>query len=265
MRKAATAAIALACAAPEAAHANPKPLPMTYPFATQPQGHGEVELYGDLTPLRALSSATGEEAAYARVQVQAELEYGLLDRLELGLYVAFTPDPGEALTQTATQGAGGALKQRLRGRFADEGDWPVDLSLYFEVAEALSEVELEAKVNLAKRVGGVHAMINASAEVELYYDGHVDWVLSPSGGLVYEAMPELQPGLEYWAHVELADAAEGLVVQPNHYVGPTLLLSLSALWWSAGGYFRVNDVGRARVPGEAFGPIWIRTVAGVDW
>lgn len=247
------------------ARANPKPLPFTYPYKTEPQGHGEVELYGDLTPLRALSTSTGDEAVYARTSFQAELEYGLLDNLELGLYVGFTPSPGESLAQTATQGNGGVLKQRLRGRFAEEGEWPVDLSLYFEVVEALDEIELEAKVNLAKRLGELHLMANASAELELYYDGHVDYVLNPSGGFAYSALPMLQPGVEYWSHVELTETEDGLFVDPHHYLGPTLLLQLERVWWSAGLYFQLNDIGGARVPGESYGPIWARTLFGVGF
>lgn len=265
-RFAAWAAFAALSLAAAGARANPKPLPFTYPFKTLNQGDGEIELYGDVTPLRALSTTTGDEVTYARTGFQVELEYGLLDHLELGLYVKFSPSPGEAYQQTATLDNGGQLKQRLRGRFAEEGEWPIDLSLYFEVVEALDEIELEAKINLAKRLDRVHLMANLSGELELYFDGHRDYVLNPSAGFAFEATPMLQPGIEYWTHVEFADVeGQELSTQQAHYVGPTFLLQLEHLWWSTGFYFRVDNIGEQRVPGESFGRVWARTLVGTGF
>lgn len=260
------AALLAAVCAPSLARANPKPLPFSYPFMTLPKGNVEVELYGDLTPLRALSTTTGDEATYARTQFQVEVEIGLLDYLELGLYVKATPPPGEGYQQTANQENGGQLKQRLRARFADPNEWPVDLSVYFELVEALDEVELEAKLNLARRFERLHLMANLSGEVEFYFDGHRDYVLNPSAGFAYEAMAALQPGFEYWTRVEFADIeGQELSVQQAHYLGPTLLLQFDKIWWSTGFYFRVDNIGEQRIPGESFGRIWVRTIVGAGF
>jgi hypothetical protein len=83
-----------------AARANPRPLPYTYIYETLPQGEAEVELYTDLTPLRALNP-NGAPAWYLAPQFQAEIEYGLTDRLELGLYLTAAPAQSSASISNA--------------------------------------------------------------------------------------------------------------------------------------------------------------------
>ena len=71
--------------------ANPRPLPFTYPYETLPEGEMEVEQYVDTTPVRALSTATGQPGWINIFRLQTEFEYGLTDRLELGLYLQYVP------------------------------------------------------------------------------------------------------------------------------------------------------------------------------
>src|SRR5450432_3001962 len=73
-------------AATGTAHANPRPLPYTYIYETLPQGDAEIEQYADLTPLRVISP-NGAPVWYLASQFQTEIEVGLTDRLELGLYL----------------------------------------------------------------------------------------------------------------------------------------------------------------------------------
>ncbi len=52
--------------APRAALASPRPLPFTYPYETLAAGELELELYGDMTPLRVAADDGGRlwEPAY---------------------------------------------------------------------------------------------------------------------------------------------------------------------------------------------------------
>jgi hypothetical protein len=263
----AAAVVAALLSAAGSAAANPKLLPFTYPYATLPKGDAEVEQYADLTPTRALSSATGKPATLAVFLFQTEFEYGITDRLELGLYLQVAPPVGEDYASVATLQAGTALKQRLRLRLAEAGEWPVDVSLYGEVAEARSEIELEFKVNLERRFGRLSLMANLVGEHELYYDGRREWVFNPSGGAAFEVTPSFHTGVEYWMQAELSSEptpVRPFAFGPHQYVGPTMLLNFGRIWWSNGLYFRVSDATRVQAPGDGYGHIWLRTIIGID-
>lgn len=260
------------CLVASTAVANPKPLPYTYPHATLPQGDLELEFYGDFTPVRATSTSTGDTETYNRFMFQTEFEYGITDHLELGLYVGFTPSAGESFNQTPTFADGGVLKQRLRGRFAETGEWPIDLSLYFEVVERQTEIELEGKINLQRAFGKLRLMANLSAELEFYFTGQRDYVLNPTAGITYEVLPVFHTGLEYWTRVELPDfsgvpEAERPVdppVQQAHFLGPAVLFNFGKLWWTTGAYWRMDMIGEPLTLGDAFGKFWLRTIVGLS-
>jgi hypothetical protein len=42
------------------------------------------------------------------------------------------------------------------------------------------------------------------------------------------------------------------------------MFDLGHLWWTTGVYARVNDVNRTPEPLDDYGPIWIRTVVGIE-
>src|ERR1700745_3946329 len=94
-------ALALAATAGATAHANPRPLPFTYTTDTLGPGQVEIEQFVDLVALRAISPATASRQWYLPSAFQPEIEIGLADRLELGLYLTFVPDPGEQLASKA--------------------------------------------------------------------------------------------------------------------------------------------------------------------
>src|SRR3954468_16463874 len=78
-------------AAARPARGNPRPLPFTYIYETLPAGESELEQYVDFTPVRATSTASPTPIWYGASQFQTEFEYGLTDRLELGIYFTFVP------------------------------------------------------------------------------------------------------------------------------------------------------------------------------
>jgi hypothetical protein len=254
--------------------ATPRPLPFTYTYDTLGKGESEVEQYVDLTPVKATSASTGFPLWYTATQFQTEFEHGITDRLELGLYAAFMPSPGEGYATTATLTEGTGFKERLRLRIAEEGQLPVDLALYGELVEYMTEFEIEAKVILQKRFGSLRIAANAWAEREFYYAvNQQDWVLNPTVGATYQVTPSFHAGIEYWMRVEFPDPAPAVrpfSVGPNQFVGPALMFAFGNLWWSTGIYARVNDVGRTALPTnntqlpDDYGPIWARTIIGLE-
>jgi hypothetical protein len=266
LRASLTAAGLLLLAAPDAS-ATPRPLPFTYTTETLPKDSFEIEQYADLTPLRALSSSSGAPVWYAGTQFQTELEYGITDRLELGLYFVDVPSPGDGYAQTAPMTEGTGVKERLRYVFAEPGAWPIDVGLYGELVENDHEVELEAKLLLQRRFGKLRVATNLWAEYELYYQPQRDLVINPTLGATYELTPLLHLGAEGWMRVEFPDPAphtRPFSVGPAGYVGPTVLLNFGRLWWSSGFYARVTDADHTMKPGEPYGPVWGRMVVGID-
>ncbi|MFO0588802.1 MAG: hypothetical protein U0441_14725 [Polyangiaceae bacterium] len=254
------------CAAAASAGANPRALPFTYPYETLAKGDFELEQFADLTPSVALSTSTGKPANLGLFLFTTEFEYGLTDRLELGLYFQLAPSAGDGFASAGALG-NTAIKQRLRYRIGREGELPIDMSVYGELAESDREIEIEAKLNLQKRFGGLRIMSNLWAEYELYFDGKREWVLNPTLGATYQLMPELHIGAESWVRAEFPEGLTGTRpygLGPHAYVGPTVMANFGKLWFSLGTYFRVSDVERPVEVGDVFGRVWVRAVTGVE-
>jgi hypothetical protein len=237
-----------------------------------PAGGLEVEQFVDFTPVPAIAAGSGAPTTLLRGILTTELEYGLADRLELGLYFQFSNNPGSATGEAPTVPiAFDGLKQRLRWGLAPPGEWPVDVALYGEVGEFQNEIELEAKVILQRRIGRVRLMVNLWAEREIYFSGRQEWVLNPTAGASWEVTPWLHLGAEYWLHSELGggtvpgdNTLSAFNTQTHHYIGPAVLLQFHKLWWSVAPYVRLDDLSRKAQLGDLFGPLWVRTVIGLD-
>jgi hypothetical protein len=253
---------------PLSAWANPRPLPFTYPHEQLAEGATELEQFVDFAPVRATSAETGAKAWYGLTQFQTEFEHGITDRLELGLYITYQPTPSPSnFTGAPTGTQGNGFKQRLRYKLAETGAWPIDVSLYGELAENEHELEVEGKVILQRRFGAMRLMANLTAEQAFTFDGERDVVIAPSGGATFEVTPSIQPGIEWWMRSEYAEThvpeAREFELGPHQYVGPALLLQFGPLWWTNGVYLRVSDFGHVLQPGESFGNVWIRSVIGI--
>lgn len=251
------------------AHANPRALPFTYTTDTLPAGGVEIEQYVDLVALEAISPATSQNEWYVPSALQTEIEIGLAERLELGLYATFVPDPGEQYASKALfPGTGNGLKQRLRYIFATPGTMPVDLGVYGELVENEREIELEAKVLLQRRFDRLRIAANVSGEYELYYSHQRELVLNPSAGVTYEVSPSFHVGLDTWLRGEYPrnprPPRRVFGLGPAVYVGPAVMTNFGKLWWAVGAYARVTDPSHDLQPGEPYGPIYVRSMIGYE-
>lgn len=246
------------------AQITPRPLPFTYGYATNGEGATEVEQYVDLTPVK-VANAAGETQWLLASQFQTEFEYGITNRLELGLYVTFAPQPHDLTGVELTEGTG--AKQRLRYRIAEEGDLPLDVALYGELVENDHEIEVEAKIILQKRFGRMLVASNLWAEFERYYTHETAVVFNPTLGASYQISPVVNPGIEGWMRAELSNPVEHPVPfghGPHVLVGPALMLNFGTFWWSTGVYLRATDFGRSPEPGDAPGAVWGRMIIGLQ-
>jgi len=250
----------LLAAAPTLAHATPKPLPFTYGVDTNPKGEGEVEQYVDLVPLMALNG-NAAPVHYLATELLTEVEYGLSNRVELGVYVTLAPS-ASGFVEIPSLIEGNGSKQRVRWRLADQGDWPIDVALYLETAENNTEIELEWKVILERRFGRLRLLANAWFEEEFYYTGARDTVFNPTAGFTVQATPNVSPGVEYWMRAEVGSAS-GFNAGPHHYLGPTLRIVLGNFFWTTGLYMRLSNIGYQLQPGiDSYGPVWFRSIVG---
>ena len=252
--------------------ANPHPLPYSYPYQTLPQGKVEVEEIVDLVPMRVSreqEDGTRDAVTALRYQLQTELELGITDRLELGLYFAFRQ--GATADTPALRFEG--MKQRLRYRFAEEGDLPVDIGLYLEVAEFYNEIEIEQKLLLSRRFGYLTTVANLWVEQEYYFQDK-EWKLiyNPTAGAVYELSPSFMLGLEYWTRGRFDDASSGVSDASSdspsgarHYLGPTFLLQSGEAWWSTGVYARLDHFSQDAQADDPYSKVWIRTMVGMGF
>lgn len=268
----AAAAAAAVIAAPSRAAANPRPLPFSYPYETLPAEALEVEQYADLIPvrvLRELPDGTTEGVVSVRSQLQTELEYGLTDRLEIALYFTFRQGGSSGTPFLRFQG----LKQRVRYRFAEQGEWPVNVGVYLEIAELHNELEFEEKILLSRRFGPVNLVANLWIEQEWYFQtAEKKHIYNPTLGVTYELSPRLSLGAEYWVRGRFdsdrgptdMDGTTDPTTSTVHYAGPTLLLQAKKVWLAAGAYARLDQLGAGVTVGDPFGKVWIRALLGID-
>ena len=247
------------------ASANPRALPFTYPSESLPQGQIEFEQFVDMTPVPALT-LEGDRRLQPLATMTTELEYGITSALELGLYLQLSSDPslGAGFSPFLFDG----VKQRLRYRLADPGEWPVDVAFYAEIAELHDELELEGKVILQRRFGQFRVASNLVIEREFYYAGEQEWVFAPTLGLTFEPNPSLSVGLESFLNAEFGAeeelAAESFNASPQVYVGPTGMYQWKRLWLSAGAYVRATEFDRLAQDGDRFGRFWVRGIVGLE-
>ncbi len=258
------------CAA-STANANPHPLPFSYPYETLPAGKVEIEQYMDFVPVRVERErldGTLEGVWGVRSVLTTELELGLTDNLEAGFYFQFRQGASGTTPFMRFDG----VKQRLRYRFAETGELPVDIGLYLEIAEFQNELEFEEKILLSKRLADVVVVANLWVEQEWYFqDSTTKYIYNPTVGVAYEITPRFHMGLEYWARGRFDDTSDDPVtagddapIKTHHYAGPTFLYQQGPMFFSLGVYARLDNFGDTAIVGDAYGKIWMRSILGLE-
>lgn len=144
------------------AAANERHFGFTYESAVLPPAERELELW--VTP------RVGRAEHYVRFDDRVELELGLSDRLMTAFYLngtALSARVGDGLqSSVAFGGVSSEWKYKLLDPVADA----VGLALYGEVTWSPTQLELEAKLILDKRLGRVLLAANLAVEEELAFE-----------------------------------------------------------------------------------------------
>ena len=207
--------LAVALLAPTA-HAGERLFAYSYGYGSVPKGGIELETY---------TTAHIVDGAPPKWEHQAELEYGISNRLESGLYLVETSTGGGPL-------AFGGFKGRLKYTFGSEGVLPVDSALYLEYIGSpdFATHGVEAKVILGKDVKRFHSALNVEYTVT-FGEEHPKHEIEPSLGLGFKVGKPAFLGGEAGGEVEQEGGAwEG----PKGWAGPTLHLAGEGgrFWWT---------------------------------
>ena len=157
-------------------------------YYTAKRNEVEVELWNDVN----FSEADNDDSYNSTHQI--ELEYGVTDHIQLAYYEVYTWDRAQDWERDA-------FKIEAKARFAEAGQWPVDVALYTEyqnpdgprTALAGSDV-LENKVILSKDFGDWNVVGNFVFEKEL--NSGEPWAYEYTAGVSYAITPTARLGLE---------------------------------------------------------------------
>lgn len=209
------------------AAANERHFTFSHESATLPAGAVEIEPW---TTLR-----MGRDAYFLGIDHRLEFELGITDRLMGALYLNFGSETARDGAQLASsfqsKGASAELKFKLTDANADA----IGSALYLEVTAAPTEMEVEGKLLLDKRLGSVHLVGNVIYEhgwehVGYWNDEHK---LGLSLGGTYFVTDHFTLGAEAFGQGIIEAPDEHGRPELEHgavFLGPVVGLS-AANWW----------------------------------
>jgi hypothetical protein len=175
----------------------------------------------------------GKSDFYSRLDTRIEAELGLTDRLQTSLYLDFeavaADTPLGRTRTTELQGISSEWKLKLSDPVADRAG----VALYGELSAGPSEMEVEAKLILDKRVGRLLGAINLVAEQEWEFEEEGterETALEVDAAACWFLTPRLTAGLELRSHTVLPPGDEE--TRSALFLGPTVSYAREG-WWVA--------------------------------
>jgi hypothetical protein len=209
--------VALAAAA-QTAGADQRGYVWTYEYLTLAKDSAEIEYYHTAVTKDKQKNSNSEQTQ------QVELEYGITDRFDVGLYQVYEQKG------TSRSIHYGGTKVRIRYRIAERGQLPVDVLLYAEHQEKVDEKDLfEGKIILAKDIGDLNIAYNQVYKET--YAGGDSAAHSYNAGVNYEIVPWLRFGIE----------SKGNFRKDTFSAGPTISWIGGRIWANLGAVYGLND------------------------
>jgi hypothetical protein len=195
----------------------------TYEAQTMKKGEAELESYTTFS-----TADLGHTEGRTSAELQYELEIGMNDQFDVGIYQVFEQGPEEGLAYAA-------YKLRLRHWLAQPGKLPVDAVGYLEYKGVpdFSSHAIEMKLILGQASKQFRYALNPILEIESEEAGEWEAKLEYALGLSWTPMEMLSLGIE----------AKGS--KDAHYVGPVFGHGLGDLWVAFGQVFRIDEEGGA--------------------
>lgn len=178
-----------------------------------------------------------------RFDFRHELEYGITDRLQLGIYLADwryeDKDGGDSKADYKSSGI------ELIYQLTDPNKSAFGSAIYGEVLVGDEKIELEGKLLLQKNIGPFVLVYNAVLEAEWEGDSldNLDEskaVLENTFGASYQINPSFFVGVEAVHEIEFAEWSEA----GDHvlYAGPNISFRKGNFFTTVAGLFQVTDV-----------------------
>lgn len=183
----------------------------------------------------------GADNGFNQVDFRHELEFGLTEHLQLGVYLAdwsYTKDPGTNQHELRYDSSAVELIYNLSNPTTDF----LGLALYQEVRGGPEEFELESKAILQKNLG--RFVIAYNGTVEAKWEGRDfeerSGEFSETLGASYEINPTWLVGVEVLHEIDLPDwsGAEDSVV----YAGPNLSYRREKWWATVTPLVQLSDI-----------------------
>ena len=228
--------VLLLLARPAAAQLDPFEFEV-YPYKTLGGGMIEVESLNSVVARghrqAELGTSGGTLPSQSMWRTAVEVAYGLTDRIEVAAYVNLAKPRGGDL-----QYAG--AKFRLRGSLFDQGQLPVDLGWYIELAYARTpkfddqKLELELRPIIQRDFGDFSVMLNPIFEKILFgSEAKEGFEFGYAHGIYYRWMRALTPGIEFYGGI-------GMIKHPDpskeqqHYIFPVVRGESHGIEYSVG-------------------------------
>jgi hypothetical protein len=234
--------------------ADPRPFTLTYD--AYPIGKGAAEYEQSIT----FNAHKGSEHGFRQFEFLHELEYGIWDNLDLGLYfLRWNYD--DSRDQSGTHYDGGAVEFIYTLLNPAKNRW--GLALYNEVAAAEDELEFEQKVIVQKDVGQWIFAYNLILETEIQgvfnskKENEVEGVIGHALGITKAVARVWFVGGELLVESKFSDWNK--YENTTAYLGPTISYQGGKQWW-------VTVTPAYQVTGQDEGPDWkIRLIAGWEF
>lgn len=205
----------------------------SYEATTAPKGAIEIENW---VTWKTRGTADGR---VDRFDFRHELEFGLTDRLQLGLYLAdwrHESTPGGS--ETTYQHSGAELIWNLTNPTTSF----LGTALYGEVLVGEDVVKLEGKLLLQKNIGPVILAYNAIIEAEWEGDDldEKTGVFGQTFGASYAISRSFSAGIEALHEIEFADWGKGSASVVS--VGPNVSFQVGRVFATIAGLWQVTNV-----------------------
>ncbi len=238
-----------------------------YGYKTVPRGMLEIESLNSVVLNGSRhgekGTAKGTVPSQSMWRTSIEMTYGLTDRIEAAMYVNLAKPRGDDVQYAGS-------KWRLRGRLFDEGQLPVDVGWYFELAYKRTpkyddqKLELELRPIFQRDVGDFSFIVSPKFEKILVGSEEKEgWEFGYVSGIYYRWMRAFSPGVEFYGAIGMMKHPDPTREQ-QHYIFPVVHGEYRGIEYSVGPGFGLThgsdrtlvkfNLGLEKYIGALFGP-----------
>jgi hypothetical protein len=206
-----------------------------YEVDTNPPGTVEYEQWVTW------KSHKGEDPEFDRIDFRHEIEFGITDHLQLGIYVAdWRYEDGKSVEDDGVSYQSSAVE--LIYNISDPVTDPIGFALYGEFTAGDEVLGVEGKLLFQKNIDRFVLAYNLVLEAEWEGSGYSEKVgtFEQTAGISYQLMPSLLVGAELVHEVEFAEWQE--TGDNVVHVGPNVSYRAKQWWVTVTPLFQVTNL-----------------------